>query len=65
MGTREMVAVEAEAAREIPRSARRKTDALMRLLRGEDLDQLSRSSGRRPTGWRLGGTTSWPGGWGA
>ena len=39
-------------------SVGRKTDAVMRLLRGEDLDELSRELRWKPTAWRHGGTSS-------
>jgi hypothetical protein len=40
-------------------SAGKKTDAVLRLLRGEPLEALSRELEWRRTGWRPGGTTSW------
>jgi len=40
-------------------SAGKKMEAVLRLLRGEPLETLSRELGVRRTGWRLGGMTSW------
>jgi hypothetical protein len=40
-------------------SAGKKMDAVLRLLRGEPLEALSRELGWRRTGWRPGATTSW------
>ena len=39
-------------------SAGKKTEAVLRLLRGEPLETLSRELGWRRTGWRRGATTS-------
>jgi hypothetical protein len=41
-------------------SAKRKTEAIMRLLRGEDLDTLSREMGVTAAPCRAGVTSSWP-----
>jgi len=46
--------------RETRWSANKKTDAVLRLLRGEPLNEVSRQLGSRRTGWRHGGTSSWP-----
>jgi hypothetical protein len=40
-------------------SAGKKMEAVLRLLRGEPLEVLSRELGSRRTGWRPGATTSW------
>jgi len=40
--------------------ARKKADAVVRLLRGESLDELSRELRVEPTGCRRGATSSWP-----
>jgi hypothetical protein len=39
-------------------SAGKKMDAVLRLLRGEPLETLSRELGSRPIGWPPGATTS-------
>jgi hypothetical protein len=43
-----VVAEKEQAGKEVRWSIRRKTDAVMRLLRGEDLDTVPASSGSRP-----------------
>jgi len=40
-------------------SSKRKMEAVVRLLGGEDLDLLSREVGARPGSSRSGGTPSW------
>ncbi len=55
MGTRGSAVAEAEDRREVRWSVRRKADAVMRLLRGEDLDELSRElrvEAHRLAAWR-------------
>jgi len=41
-------------------SAGKKMEAVLRLLRGGPLERLSRELEWKHTGWRPGGTTSWP-----
>ena len=55
MGTRRAAVVERDDGKEIRWSVGRKADALMRLLRGEDLDELSRElrvEAHRLAAWR-------------
>jgi hypothetical protein len=55
MGTRRAAVVERDEAKEVRWSVRRKADAVMRLLRGEDLDELSRElrvEAHRLAAWR-------------
>jgi len=54
------VAEKKHADKEFRWSVRRKTDAVMRLLRGEDLDVVAVSFGSRPIAWPPGETSSWP-----
>jgi hypothetical protein len=54
---------EAEHPREVRWSAYRKADAVMRLLRGEGLDEVSRELRVEAHAWRRGGTSSWLAGW--
>lgn len=52
-----VVAEKKQAGKEVRWSVRRKTDAVMRLLRGEDLDTVSRElrvEAHRLAGWRDG-----------
>src|SRR6266498_2869914 len=53
--TRRLAMVEEDARKEVRWSASRKADAVMRLLRGEDLDELSRElrvEAHRLAAWR-------------
>ncbi len=55
MGTGRSAVAEAEDRKEFRWSVRKKTDAVMRLLRGEDLDELSRQlrvEAHRLAAWR-------------
>ena len=55
MGTRGSAVAERDDAKEVRWTVRRKTDAVMRLLRGEDLDELSRElrvEAHRLAAWR-------------
>lgn len=55
MGTGRSAVVEEERPKEVRWTSRRKTDAVVRLLRGEDLDELSRElrvEAHRLAAWR-------------
>jgi transposase len=64
MGTGRSTVVEEERSKEVRWTSRRKADAVVRLLRGEDLDEVSRQlrvEAHRLAAWRdefvLGGTS--------